>query len=404
MNFKAEPEAINLLTTSVIFTTVDDDNLLLNNAHKINDIRYEIRPGIAFALSRPQLRWNLAFGPALTLHQQVAQRDLFTETFGTDFKYDITAHLTARLRDNYVIRSDPFYDALNNGSLTQVNQLDQPNETTITAQAKHVSNLASGDLVYQLGPRTTVQASGSFYNVSFHNLTRLQSTPTELSNAQSSVGRANYNYRVSRRNSIGLIYNFQDLMTFRAEPTRTVSNSFLYSHTIDITPATTLELFAGPEHYHTHDHLTISSGGLSLLIPINTKAWSGGGMYGWKGNHTSFRLNFRHEIANGGGLPTAAHNTRASLDLRRELARTWTASATVSYGENKLLTSNTSGSSTEMLSGGIGIRHRLLRDFFAGVHYSHGHQRGKGQLSNRTGDVNLISVSLEYQFKESLGR
>src|SRR5258708_14736987 len=116
MNFKTEPEAINLLTTSVIFTTVDDDNLLLNNAHKINDIRYEIRPGIAFALSRPQLRWNLAFGPALTLHQQVAQRDLFTETFGTDFKYDITAHLTARLRDNYVIRSDPFYDALNNGS------------------------------------------------------------------------------------------------------------------------------------------------------------------------------------------------------------------------------------------------------------------------------------------------
>ena len=409
MKFKTESEDINLLTGSLIFTTVYDDNLALNNAHKTADVRYEFKPGVSFAISRGHLRWDLGFNPGLTLHQDIPQRDLFTEAFGTDLTYDITQHLTVRIRDNYVIKSDPLYDVSNTGVTVSVNQLDQPNQTTITPQTKNVSNLASGDLIYHLGPRTTLQGSGTFYNVSFHNLLNhnlLNTSGVQLSNAQSTIGRMIYNYRLSRRTSVGAIYNFQDLVTFKGEPIRTVSHSFLYAHTVELTPTMTLEVYAGPEHSRTHDHLTLPFLGGQLSIPFIRSAWTwaGGGTYGWQGDHTSFRTVFRHETSNGGGLPSTAHSTRGVIELRRQLARTWGVSANVNYGENKLVTSNTPGSSTRLLSGGVGIRYRLAKDLFASVHYSHGHQRGRGELANRAGDVNLVSFSLEYHFKEMLGR
>jgi hypothetical protein len=404
LTFKTEQEPSNLLTSSLAFVTSYDDNVSLNNANRVGDVSYEIKPRISFALSRKRLTWASSFSPGLTIHQHLVQRDLLTNAFGSDFQYKLTKHLSARFRGSFVIQTNPLSDTgAGDSSTPTFSLLDQPNDFVITPQVRRVSEQADMGFTYQLDKRTTVQASGNFYNLRFNNIGA--DTGPGLTNSQAASGRALYSHRLSRRHSGGLIYNFQDLATFGGHPGRTVSHSFLYSHSIEFTPSTTLEAFAGPEHARTDEILVLPILGGSILIPVTTSSWSwaAGTTLGWQGDRSSVRATFRHQVQNGGGLPTAARHTSGTLELRRRLFAGWLSSVSVGYGENKLLTLQ-SKSSTQSFAASAGLRHKLGRDIWLDFRYSRGHQRGSGELINRSGDVDRVTVSLEYQFKHALGR
>jgi hypothetical protein len=404
LTFKSEQEPVNVLTGGVAIVGSYDDNVLLNNANRMGDETYEIRPRMSFTLSRKHLNWSLNFSPGLTIHQQLSQRDLLTNAFGTDVQYSFTKRLTARFRGSFLIQNDPLSDTGVTSSPTPAfSLLDQSNSLVITPQVKRTGEQADMGFTYTVDKRTTLEATGTFYKMNFQNFGT--DTSTALTNSLTASGRALYNHRLSRRHSAGFIYNFQDLATFGGKPARTLSHDFLYSHSIDFTHSTSLQTYAGPEYSRTHEILVLPSPFGQIFVPFTWSAWSwaGGAILAWQGNHTSARATFRHQVQNGGGLPTAARHTSGTLELRRTLVVGWMGGISAGYGENKLLSFETK-SSTQSYAASASLRHKMGRDFWLDFRFSRGHQRGRGDLINRTGDVDRATVSLEYQFKHPLGR
>jgi len=406
LSFKSEQEPINLLIASLNVSSIYDDNLLLNNAKLVTDVSYEVRSGISFDLSRTRFRWALNTSPGVTFHQHITQRDLFTNSLGTTLEYQFTPHLSAKVRGSFAIRDNPFYDSEESNLATAgaPSLLDTSNSLVLTPLAKRTSEQAGADVVYALGPRTTVQLSGSFYNLHFDNL--VHGSTENLTDSQFTNGRAQYVHRLSRRHSGGFIYNFQDLHSSGGHPIRTVTDSFLYSHSVEFSHFLNLQLFAGPEYSLTHEDLMLPFLGGTIDLPLTGRAWSwaAGGSFGWQGTHGSVRAGFRHQVQNGGGLPGAAHHTSATFEVRRKLIAGWVGNAAVSYGENNLINLAGPSSMTRAIVGGVGARHKLGKDLSLDLHYSRAHQEGGGELTNRTGDIDRATVTLEYKFKRPLGR
>jgi hypothetical protein len=405
LTFKSEQEPINLLIAKIAFSTIYNDNLLLNNMHPLEDVSYEIRPGISFQMARSRLRWVLDASPALIAHQQYVQRDLFNGTFGTTLEYQLTHHLMARFRGSFLITDNPFHDVPGNQvSGAPPNFFDTGTGFIITPQVKRTAGQAEADLSYELGPRTTVQVSGSFYHLQFNDVAT--GTSDNLTTSQFANGRTLYSHRLSRRHSAGIIYSFQDLATFGTQPVRAITNTFLYSHSVEFTRSTTLQMFAGPEHSRITENLALPFLGGTLEIPVTSTGWSwaAGAMFGLVGRRNSLRASFRHQIQNGGGLPGIAHHTSGSLEFRRRLVVGWVGSASIGYGDNTLIRLNSLKSSTTSLLGGVSLRHKLGRDLWFDARYDRVHQNGTGELSNRTGDADRVTAALEYQFKTRLGQ
>jgi len=403
LKFASDRPDSNILTASIGFSTTYDDNILFNNAAPLSDITYEIKPGLSFQLTRRHLRWRLNANPGIAIHQRVGQRDLFTNAFGTDIGYELSKRLTARLRGNYTIKDDPFSSGVFTEP-TPLNVLDQPTNIVITPQQRRASAQAAADVIYDVGERSTVQISGGFYTLQFsHPPGMVQQL---LSDSQFTTARAHYTHRLTPRTSVGAIYQFQDLASFGTANSRTLSHSFLFSQATEITPTTAFQVFIGPQYEKTEGILFLPFGvGGTLLLPIVDSSWSwaGGATFGWQGHRTSLRMTFRHQVLNGGGLPTAARSTNASIELRRSLFAGWLGSAGVAYGENKLLNFGAQ-SSTRSFIASAGARHRIGQSMWFDLRYGHGHQHGEGGLLNRTGDDNRVTALLQYEFKSLLGR
>ena len=402
LKFSSDQEESNILTASIGFSTTYDDNVLLNNAAPLSDVTYEIKPGLSFQLTRKSLRWSLNANPGVAIHQRIGQRDLFTNAFGTDVGYELTKHLTARLRGRYAIKDDPFSSGVFTET-TSLNVLDEPNNIFIVPQQRRASGQAAADLIYQVGERSTVQFSGGFYSLQFSHP---PGTVQQLSDSQFTTARAHYTHRLTPRTSAGFIYEFQDLASFGDTNSRTVSHSFLLSQATEISPTAGFQIFVGPQYEKTEGILFLPfGGGATLLLPVAESSWSwaGGATFGWQGHRTGLRMTFRHQVLNGGGLPTAARSTNASLELRRALVAGWLGSAGVAYAENKLLNFG-SQSSTKSFIASAGARHRIGQKMWFELRYSHGHQQGEGGLLSRTGDDNRVIASVQYEFKSLLGK
>src|SRR5262249_42933873 len=153
---------------------------------------------------------------------------------------------------------------------------------------------------------------------------------------------AYYNHRFTARNWTGVTYTFQRF-NVGSGTNRTNTHSLLLSHTIYLQQHMTLSFFAGPE-YSEVDSVNVTANVTPLLISFaavtnfeHHLSASGGGSFGWQGQHTSARLAVSRQVSDGGGVLGVVVLNSFEGGIRRQLAKTTSMHLNATYGHNQEL-------------------------------------------------------------------
>ena len=406
----SERSRTNLLVGSLNVANFYDSNSLLDNENRLGDFTWSIQPQLTLLGTRRHLRWSFGYSPTITVDQRLPVRDLFAHSLGLDFQYQATRRLTVRLRDSLRVETH-LLDRLNpQPFIPEFSVLDRPNDSVLTPIARRIYQEAGLDLDYLVGPRTIVGISGSFFQNRFRSLPGPTAVDESLVDSRSEGARAFYSHRFSRRHSAGAMYQFQSLSFKQGEAGARIHTIF-YIHSVALTPTQSLSLFLGPEFSHIQDQIlvTFDLGFLVAQFKVKTSnaihSLSGGATYEWQGKRTALRASWVRRISDGAGLFGASRLQSGSGELRRQLARRWTARLGLGYGSTSALGLVSSSAAYRTLSATGSISYTLGEHLSMDFHYARLHQINSSTLpSILIGDHDQFSVSLTYQFARPLGR
>lgn len=396
VQFAAE-EPVNLIQGSVAFSASCDDNILSQTTNKLGDCAYSFVPSIALHRATPLTQTHLSYSPGFTLHQKLDNYNESTHHVGIDFTARATPHLTIRLRDSFA-RTTNLFDA-SQDTTPIFGPVQQTNGSVITPIAQFMTNTAGLDVGYQFTRRSNMGASVTYSDLRYDNV---GNTSMGLIDSKSGTAAMFYNYRISRKQSMGVSYVFHKL--WFGEGTNAVAHSILYTHSIAISPSVAIGFFAGPDY-------TISEGqvlfdGTVIRTTGRTESWqpTAGVNLTVQKNRTAVVAGYTKRIADGGGVLGATSLHEAHASLSRRLGKRWTADAGFQYGHSNLLNA-TIDTPVDTVSVGGGVQHQLARNVSLDVRYGWSHQDGgSGGLGFLSVDHNRVAVALTYSFSKPLGR
>ena len=410
LTLRSERNSGNLLIVGVSLESLYDNDALSTTAGRLGDLAWNIRPRLALSQSRRRLRWTLDYSPTLAFNHRLAERDLFTHTFGLDAQYRATRRLTVHLRDSVRVETNLLDGLSQRPFVPEFGTLDRPNDSFVTPATRRIYHGAGLDLSYLLGPYTMVGLSGTFAQTRFRNLPAQPPVGTNLIDSQAQGGRAFFSRRLTRRHSIGATYQF-NAFSFQQGQARAVTQSFFYTHSVELTPSMSLSFFVGPDFSRIHNQLLLilNLGSLVGQFKVNTfstpSSLSGGATYRWEGNRTVFRASWVRRVDDGGGLFGASRLQAATGELRRQLAHRWTAGVGISYGTTSILGLSSPVAASRALSATSDVSWTVAEHLSLAFRYAHLHQGGYGtSVFNNFNDHDQFSVSLTYQFARPLGQ
>ncbi len=185
---------------------------------------------------------------------------------------------------------------------------------------------------------------------------------------------------------------------------RTRTHSVLWFQQFTFTPHHSLVLFAGPEYSSSRAQLNVNILNFQLLIPVSSNLWSPsvGGVYTYRGAHSSFQASYMRRISDGGGYIGAVQMQSGSLSVTHELARRWTAGLTAEAMQETTVF-NENGSRLRVLRAGFGLTHELTTTMSVRFAYDRLYQHGR-LLGYAPGNHNRVMLSIQRSFSKPLGR
>ena len=392
-------ERTNFLRYGVSFNSAYSDNTL-GGPTPVSDVSYSIWPTIALDQKTSTLHTVLTYAPGFTFYQRSTSRDEADQNLSISVTDRLSPHVTLTARDG-LQKSSSVFNQLDYGSGGVSGGAGGGNSLVIAPVSPLLNNSGNVGVSYQLALNGMVGASGSFTNVHYFNSGEV----TGLADSSSQGGSVFYSLRASRLHYFGVTYQYQRLVSSSATEgeSETQTHALLFYYTLYPTSTLTLSVFGGPQHSNT---VQGALGGLPLPPAV---AWnpSIGGSLSWHGQRTNVAISYSHAISGGGGLSGAVNSDSANLSLRRQLARTFDASLSGGYSQNKVLGSPLFGGSNDghTISGTASVSKQLGEHLSFQLGYSRLHQDYSNvAVLAATPDTNREFLSLSYTFSRPLGR
>lgn len=404
--FSSELERSNYLRGGITVGATYDDNASNTAVNQIGDLSYSLLPSIELDQTRSRLHWTLAYFGGFTANQRLTTRNQGSHNLSGSLQYRLSPHVDLRLSDSF-LDTTGFLQQFQNGLGTPVTgPINQPNPTLITPLAKNLANTGTANLSYQFSADDSLGVGGTFYDSHFRDQPASSAT---LMDTSTRSGNAFLNHRFSPRNWTTVTYQFE---RFESEPAadRTVTHSFLLSHTIYLQPRMTLSFFVGPE-YTQLDTVTVTMNVAPPVISFATVSnaehhlsVSGGGGFGWQGEHTSVRLDVSRKVSDGGGLLKAVQLTSVGGGIRQQVAKSTALHISALYGHNRELGNTATSALLNSASAGAGVEQRLPVNFMLRLDYNRDYQKGNSVSPLGSVNHNRGSISISYNFTRPLGR
>src|SRR4029077_8868731 len=141
------------------------------------------------------------------------------------------------------------------------------NGSVFLPRTKRQAEEGSLDLTDQLSPHTLVGASGSFSQVRYSNLLGNAQGNLRLIDNRAVHGRGFITHEISRSQSLGATYDFQDLAAPKGH-VRTETHSWGPFYELKIKPNMKLTVFGGPEYSRQHDQVEINNFFFTIELPF----------------------------------------------------------------------------------------------------------------------------------------
>jgi hypothetical protein len=192
-----------------------------------------------------------------------------------------------------------------------------PNQTIPTILAPRLSNTAVSQIEYELSPRSSWTASGSYGMLDFLGAGFINSTDGVL--------QTSYNYAVSQQSSIAVIYRF-DSFRFRYLPQRIEGQVAQLGYARYVTGRLSLHIAAGPSVEMFRGVVTGTANRLS---------WALDGALNYKMDRTNIVLSYDHIMTGGSGVLVGAQTNQIEATAERKLTSRWEGLATLGYASNQ---------------------------------------------------------------------
>jgi hypothetical protein len=260
-----------------------------------------------------------------------------------------------------------------------------PNQSIFTAIGPSYNNSFVVQTNYQLSPRASITASGSYGILRFVD-------PGNVDSA-SAMGSLGYNYQLTSADTLGVLYRFTGYQ-YSGEPQAYGSNIVNLAYGRKITGRLAFQAYGGPQ-YTTYripiGNQTSSLGGngsLNLSYAIENGSITGG---------------FFHGLTAGSGVLVGSNINQLTLSATRRLSRIWTGQMNFGYARNTPIAGNTPTTAPaydSWIAGG-GVSRPIGRDVNLAVAYSvnisKANQSGcSGTSCNTTQTVNYITLSFQW--------
>jgi hypothetical protein len=228
-----------------------------------------------------------------------------------------------------------------------------PGQFGSLGQEPRITNVAIADVTQSLSPRSSVTAAGSYGLVHFVD------SDSGFINSRQTVAQVGYDYQISRKDQVGLIYGYQ-AFRYPAE----VGTDF-HSHIINVlyghrvSGRMDLVLGGGPQFTE-----------INSIFTGSTREVSGSGRAAlrYRLPHSSLSLAYYHFNTSGSGFFAGAKTDTVRGDLNHPFGRVWEATFDVGYSHSSRLAPTLLGIGIPANSYGYvyvgGTAHRQLgRDF-----------------------------------------
>jgi hypothetical protein len=228
-----------------------------------------------------------------------------------------------------------------------------PNQTVITARTPSLNNTAVGEVDYQSSLRGTFTFVGSYALLHFYGSGLINSDATNF--------QAGYNYLLTPRDTIAVLYRFGALR-FSNNVQSINDNVVEFSYGHQIVERFSFRIAAGPSIAFIQQPNTPSqtyfSGSLSASLLYTLE-------------RTTLTAGYSHGLTTGGGVLLGSLTDQFSFTVLRQLSRNWSLNGLFGYSRNSPVTNQTVGTfpatTIDSIVGGGGVTRTIGRDmaFFA---------------------------------------
>lgn len=397
---QTETSKFNVSTMGLRISSDFDDNALNSQQDHQADFVVFIQPHVGLRVSGARLDWAANYALGLSRNRNFSAYDSLSHVLDSGFQLRLTKKLRLVVHETFLSSANPFDQLQASESTTSTIARTVPTETATVTPAEVRTEQARGDIIYVLSAHSTAGVGGEFFGARYSLPSGALSSNQVLQNSNSAAGHGYYMRQVTRHQWTGLDYQMQKSI-FNSGQSSSLVHSFTYSHTIAMSPAMTLSLFAGPELSVTRGIPGVFSPSSVSSAPQSVLQWSGGVTGRWSGKRTSARANLSRRI-NNGGLLGAAQLSTGSLEVSRQLGRQWIMKSLALRDHSKALV----GPGTlSTVSAAAGVTRKLAPNLSFEFQYWRTHMSSNGSLPPSVlADHNRISMSLEYELRRPLGR
>ncbi len=211
--------------------------------------------------------------------------------------------------------------------LPQLQSTYVPSQTILTANGPRYSNASAVQLTYAVSPRGSITLAGIYGTLRFINSGNV--------NSDSEILNAGYNYAISRKDTVGLLYLFS-AYRYPGNPQAIGDHVGQFVYGRKITGRLALRLAAGPEV----STFRVPIGGSTQRI-----AGAGNAALTYAFARSSVGLGYSHGVSTGSGVFTGSTIDQANATWSRRLTRAWNGSANFGYAKNRQIVSVSSSPS-----------------------------------------------------------
>jgi hypothetical protein len=217
-----------------------------------------------------------------------------------------------------------------------------PGQTIPTIIVPRLSNTAVSQIEYNVSPRSSWTASGSYGMLNFLGVDYINSAET--------LFQTGYNYSLDPRSTIAVIYRFDDFRFTKFA--QSIENHVVeLGYGRNVTGRLNWHVAAGPS-------LAMLRG--SLTGYGNKVSWAVDSSLSYKMDRSTLRLSYDHVVTAGSGVLFGAETGQAQATIERVLRPRWQGSASLGYATN-----------TSLLPSGAGLAGENYNAWYAAVRLSH---------------------------------
>jgi len=194
-----------------------------------------------------------------------------------------------------------------------------PGQSILINGSPQVSNAVIGEVDYALSHRASLTFAGSYGLLDFLD--------SGFQNSSNATFQGGYNYLLDRKNSIAVIYRFNDTM-FSGLSQRIDDHSVLLSYARRIVGRLSLQIGAGPD-------VVIYKSPLAGSRTVGN--WTAFSSLKYQYRHLGTGISYNHLVSGGSGLLTGAQTDLVSSNLNQAFNRDWEISVLAGYSRNRAL-------------------------------------------------------------------